>query len=230
MRVHQSFRHVWVIAVWLLVTGGVATAGILETDPNALGEYRGMVHLEGAFLGGRVVSVDLEFAVYAPDDEGSLFDATFGSGADPSGGTEFVYAYQVFNLSQGSSPVTALTIGLDGDEPFDLGPPLGRISFLAGTGDVGPSASYMAPSDGSAPPTSARWAFMNAPYLPTGQASEVLFFTSPGAPELDSATITGAWTASGLAPSPSNQIPVPEPATLAFLGLSALAMLGRRKS
>ena len=213
----------------LLAAGGTAAAGVLETDPNALSGWRGDVDLQGSAPFGLPgsVNVDLDYAVYAPNPEASHFDATFGAGADPSDGTEYVYAYQAFNRAGGSA-VTALTVGLDGDEPFNMGPPLGHIGFLAGTGDVSPSTSYLAPPDGSTAPTSARWAFLTVPYLPITLGSDVLFFTSPVAPEWDSATALGAWAATGQVPSPSDGSSIPGPATLGLMSLGGLALLRRR--
>ena len=225
MRVWLLLRNACAAVIVLLALGAVASGGVLQADPNALSLWQGITNMHNSFF-TLSVNADVEFAVYEPNAGDSNFDATFGPGADPTGGSEYVYAYQIFNLTTDSSSVTALTVGLDGDEPFNMGTTLGNIGFVAGTGDVSPSAGYLAPSDGLTSPTSARWAFS---VLPVGESSDVLYFTSPAQPESDSATVTGSWPATTqLLPSPSNT-PVPEPTTLGVLALGGLAALIRKQ-
>ena len=223
MRAGPLFRHACAAVIVLLALGAAASGGVLQADPNALSPWQGITNMQNSFF-TLSVNADVEFAVYEPGQFALSFP-----GADPTGGSEYVYAYQIFNLAAGSSAVTALTVGLDGDEPLNMGATLGNIGFVASTGDVSPSAGYLTPSDGSAPPTSARWALSLVPCLPVGQSSDVLYFTSPAEPEWDSATITGSWPAMGQLPSPSDTIPVPEPTTLGVLALGSLIVLLRKR-
>ena len=221
MRAWLPLRNACAAAILLLALGAAARGGDLEVDPNALSSWQGITNMQNSFFTILSVNANVEFAVYEPNPGNSNFDLTFGAGADPTGGSEYVYAYQIFNLTTDSSSVTALTVGLDGDEPFNTG---ANIGFVAGTGDVSPSVSYLVPSDGPAPPTSARWAFS---VLPVGQSSDVLYFTSPAGPqpEGDSATVTGSWPATaGELPSPG-----PEPTTVGVLALGSLAVLIRKQ-
>lgn len=224
MRAWLPFRNACAAAILLLALGAVARGGLLQGDPNALSSWRGFTNVQNSFTFSVFtlsVNANVEFAVYEP----GKFTMSFPAAA-PIGGSEYVYAYQIFNLTTDSSSVTALTVGLDGDEPFNMGTTLGNIGFVAGTGDVSPSAGYLAPSDGLTSPTSARWAFS---VLPVGESSDVLYFTSPAQPESDSATVTGSWPATTqLLPSPSNT-PVPEPTTLGVLALGGLAALIRKQ-
>ncbi|KKN64605.1 hypothetical protein LCGC14_0489820 [marine sediment metagenome] len=216
MRAWLPLRNACAAAIVLLALGAAARGGDLEADPNALSSWQGSTNMYNSFFTILSVNANVDFAVYEP----GKFTTSF-PGAAPIGGSEYVYAYQIFNLTTDSSPVTALTVGLDGDEPFNTG---ANIGFVASTGDVSPSASYLvAPSDGSLPPTSARWAFS---VLPVGKSSDVLYFTSPAVPEAegDSATVTGSWPATEKLPSP-----VPEPTTVGVLALGALAVLIRKQ-
>ena len=139
-----------------LAVASTASAGVLATDGNAIGAFQGSVNMANSFqpIPGYPlfynVNADVDFAVYAPNLGNSNFDQTFGPGADPSGGADFVYAYQVFNLASMSSSITSFSVGLDGDE-YNLGVVPQFIGFL-GAG-VNPDDSRFVPADGSVPPT-----------------------------------------------------------------------------
>ena len=219
-----------------VLTVSVGHAAILDTDTNAMPGWYGSTLLSGIdpFIGYYKVAADVDYAVYAPGQ----FDLTFGAGSDPSGGTEYVYAYQMHNRDASeSSTIKSLSVGLDGDsgrpghlaEPLN-GSPLGYVSFLDDVlfGDFGldPDDSRAVPPSGPPSPTSMRWDFEqnNLPTLLPGMSSDILLFTSPAEPEWDSGTLDAAWAGSGSLPSPS-----PEPATMGLLALGGLAILKRRK-
>ena len=83
-----------------LAIASTASAGVLATDGNAIGAFQGSVNMANSFqpIPGYPlfynVNADVDFAVYAPNLGSSNFDLTFGPGADPSGGADFVYAYR----------------------------------------------------------------------------------------------------------------------------------------
>ena len=209
------------VAMAILICAPVRADPIsLATDGNAMSSFQGKTTFTVDFFGFRV-NADVEFAVYAPGQ----FNLSF-AGRDPSGGTERVYAYQIFNLTTLTSDITDFTLGLldvldvDKDiEPFTVD----NVGFFDySTGTVAPSSSYLSPTLGSNP-TQARWEFFATTIAP-GQVSEILLFTCPAPPEEDSATVAADWSASEPLPSPT-----PEPATLALLSLGAGFMLRRRK-
>ena len=229
----NAFRRAGVAAVVVAMLAGSAEAVSLAGDPNAMLAWRGRTNFSASLV-TFLLNADVEFAVYEP----GKFAISF-PGADPAGGSEYVYAYQIFNLTVDSSLVTELTVELDGDEPLSGAPgdppaagaaDLGHVYFVAGTGDAGangtgnlsPLDHYVSPPDPPPAPTLARWAFLTAP-LETGDTSDVLLFTSPAGPQWDSATVAGAIPATKDLPSP-----LPEAASLALLALGAAAMLIRR--
>ena len=156
--------------------------------------------------------MDVEYAVYQAGDYED-------SGTDPSGGTEYVYAYQIFNDLAGDVLVSSFSVGLDSAaDPDDIGSD-------AGSGTAGGTAPSASAFSGS-PPTSAVWYFFNDTIDPPGEYSEVLIFTSPNGPQWAPATVMD----SGLSDIQNLPSPIPEPATLALMGLGgAFALIRRRR-
>lgn len=191
------------LAVSALFLGGAsAQGGLLSTNSGgAIAGFTGTQLFNDNFS-GFTVSANVDFAVFAP--------GTFPF-ADPSGGTEFVYAYQIENLD---TDVSKFTVGLDGDEP------LGSIGFVSDVGLTDPTASAFV----GAGPTSAAWDFTVPGALTNGNSSAILIFTSSAAPERDSATVQAAWANTQQLPSP-----VPEPATLSLLALGLGLTCVRRR-
>lgn len=187
----------------VMAFGGAAHAGLLASNSGgAIPGFTGTQFFDDNFL-GTTVSANVDFAVFAP----GTFNTAF-PGQDPSGGSDYVYAYQIENLD---TDISTFTVGLDGDET------LGVIGFIGDVGLTDPTdSSYI-----GAGPTSAAWDFTG---FSNGGNSAVLFFTSAQAPELHSATVAAAWSNSHELPSP-----LPEPATLGLMTLGlGLACVRKR--
>jgi len=158
-----------------------------------------------------VMSANVDFAVFAPGN----FDAAF-PGLDPSGGTEYVYAYQIKNT--GDTQATSLTVGLHGDEP------LGSVGFIPDNTLSLPSIAPFNSQFTTGSSTSVAWDF-NQGDLTNGLSSAVLFFTSAAAPELDTATVMAQLPNTQLLPSP-----LPEPATIGLVLAGVCVMIvGKRR-
>jgi hypothetical protein len=129
---------------------------------------------------------------------------------DPSGGSDYVYAYEIFNgVSGGNAIDLNLSVGLALG-----GIPNGSTNI---TNDPGTPAGGLAPNvstfvPGSDPEQSAIWSYNNG--LAVGANSDILIFTSPFAPQFIQSSMQGghATTASALLPSP-----IPEPASASLL-------------
>lgn len=185
--------------------GSSASAGILVSGGGGMPAFTGS-QLFNDSSSGFTISANVDFAVFAPGAFGVAFP-----GEDPSGGADFVYAYQIENLD---TDIITMTVGLDSDES------LGTIGFIGDAGLVNPTASLFV----GAGPTSAAWDF-GPGTLVNGTSSAILFFTSADAPELDSATVVAAFADSHNLPSP-----LPEPATLSLIALGAgIVFCGRRR-
>jgi hypothetical protein len=200
------------VTAMLLGLSGMAGAAPLVSDPNAMPAWQGTQQFYDTD-GVATLDVDVEYAVYAPGKYGL-------SGTDPSVGTQFVYAYQVFNDLLGDVPVSSFSVGLDPTAN------VANIGFDAGSGTLVGTAPTASAFSG-VPPTSAVWYF----YLntidppPANEYSTVLLFTSPYGPKWAPGSLLDA----GLSDKQNLPSPIPEPATLALMALGGVGLLARRR-
>lgn len=193
----------------LVAMTGTAKAGLLTSDSAAYDGWQGTEPF--SFLG--ILNADVDYAVYAP---GHFHQSlALGYPTDPSGGTQYVYAYQILNNTGGSEAVSNLSVGLTGALPDDQG----GDKQVSNIGWISPYGGEVQPSDGRTnggpPPQDVIWDLN----LPVPDLSSILIYTSPFPPEMDSATLQGGPSAQGTLPSP-----VPEPASGVLL-CAAIAVL-----
>ena len=212
---HASSRVTLTMALVLVASVGTLQAGPLPFDPNALAGYKGDTGTLTTTLGGLSISMDLQYAVYAP----GAFDLSFGAGADPSAGSQYVYAYQFYNtgtVAAGGFAFSGVSVNLL------LGNQAANIEALPLTygnyGQLPVSASFA-----GLPPTSARWSYTTA-NLPLGAQSQILLFTSPHGPTRSTAQATGGL---GVTTDENHLVPTPVPEPLgSVLVVSAAVVLG----
>lgn len=179
-----SVAFAWISAV------PMAMGGPLATDPAALPDFRGTA----LFDASGILLVELDYAVYEPGaypDDGV-------NGDDPSDGTAYVYAYQIFNVSASRS-LTTLGIGL---EPCHAVIEAVMDPLHATTGGLEPDLSVLLFD-------SLTLDFLD-PQLPAGGHSIVVLMTSPNPPGFFSAAIQdGGLTDQELVASPQPDPTVP---------------------
>ena len=181
-----------------------ALGGPLGEDSTSISGYTGTV----SFNASDVLFVDLDYAVFMP----GIYPDDGVNGDDPSDGTEYVYAYQAFNVSPGA-PLSTVSIGLLEDN--------GAGNAMADLlheqlGGVEPSLidCYSA---------SIVYRF-SSPVIMPDQYSTVVLFTSPNSPTWGPASVQyGGYTDQQTVPTP-----IPEPAAGLLLGLVGLAAIARR--
>ncbi len=229
-------RSIWVlrnaslvvIVVCLVVSFlAVAQAGTLTADANPSIVTQGTASF--SFVSGFGATFDLyadvDYAVYSPGS----FNTSF-PGEDPSVGSDYVYAYQIFNThfqntGFGPSPPTGslhtYTVGVQIDEPvFNIG---AIADPTDGAGQAPDSSSFSTgPGLGN---TSSRW-FYTTNNLDPGSPppkSQILIYTSQLAPNVDTSTLQVQFgAATELVPSPE----VPEPSALTLLAIGAALLFG----
>jgi hypothetical protein len=198
-----------------LPTTPFAFSGIVngQTGQNA-GAWQNSEVVQGGGFVSTGFEVTVEYAVFAP---GSDF-GDFLAAADPTGGTEWVYAFQVRldgdNFGAGQE---SLLTG------FDLGAAVNLIGSVAGTGDEATSAAFFNA-------TSAQWDWP-ASTLTVGETSDVLYYTSPFAPKRDMVTVkAGFFADAGQSSTDGFASPVPEPVSILLIGTAGMLFLVRRRS
>ncbi len=198
----------------------VAKAGPLPLNPDALSGWTGTSTIASGLIAGHTLDTKVEYAVFAPGQ----FNAYFGAGADPSNGTEFVYAYEVTNTGSTvnvSRNLSGFTVAL---LPTASASNVGFLPLANWNYGLVPNNS----SFGGTPPSSARWNF-TSPTLALGGVTQILLYTSPKGPTLASASalgggIQGTTTVPNFVPTP-----IPEPSTFALLAIAGITMLAIRR-
>jgi hypothetical protein len=194
-----------------LLLAAVQAGASLMTDNNGMGgQWQGKRTFTATM---NLFNADVEFCVYAPGQ----FNKSF-TGADPSGGLQYVYAYQVINTGA-TGYLNRFSVGLN--EKNEQASNIGQVA-----------GSNVSPSANSITTTTAGWDFLS-PTIIVGQRSNILIFTSPFAPEFDNTTVKGTQGATKTIYRPPTNLgipsPTPEPMTLTLLATGLVAAISRRK-
>ena len=173
---------------------------------GGIGAYTGTTtfHLSN---GTSNLNVDVEYAVYAPGQY---------TGNDISGGSDYIYAYQIFSKSPASNvAVDFFSVGILIGSGINA---VGTDATFGTLGGVNPLAFNF--------PQSAGYMFIYSALQP-GQYSTVLLFSSDYSPTMGFGTVSGGGLGGmGILPTPSL---IPEPATIALLVPAIIALRNKRK-
>ncbi|MEX2113483.1 MAG: PEP-CTERM sorting domain-containing protein [Pirellulales bacterium] len=200
----------------------VAIAGPLTTDAAALPSWKGSTPFSGTNAGlTHTVDAIVDFAVYAPGN--FSLSAALGNPTDISGGTQYIYAYEVFRQGL-DADISSLSISLVPGAVPDNTTLVGHDPTTP-EGGVAPISSNFVPG-GIAPKLNVRWNFI--PAMAGSNHSDILFFASPFGPQMLQATVGGTFTTAAMASLPT---PIPEPGTWVLMaaGLCSLFALRPRR-
>lgn len=165
----------------------------LYNDPAAMPGFQNKTSFSVSSSGSNL-KVDAEYAVFSP--------GTY-SGTDISGGSQYIYAYQIFNSSQSNVAVDFFSVGIL------VGSSVSTVYTDTGYGIPGgvvPFAFHFSQSAG--------YTFFSSALNPR-QCSDVLLFSSMHLPTMGFGTISGGGlSVTGSLPTP---LIVPEPATILFI-------------
>jgi len=192
--------------------------------PDA-GQWRGSLNVAGAAFGD-TLTAEVDWAVFAPGDFQNYLNSQAIAQVDPTSPQDMTYVYQIHSVTFADPGIDILTVGLD---PID-----GRGTLLAPTFVPTGAANEKSPSGGGDNNTSMAWFFAGNELLP-GDASSLLLFTSPYAPEYDFLAVASGLAAqvvSPLVPSPGSRLGpgIPEPGTLVLALTCSLLLLAKRRS
>jgi hypothetical protein len=208
------------------------SAGPLATTNRALndgfgpdaGRWHGTVAVAGAAFGDTLVA-EVDWAAFGPGKFQLFLNDNGYAGADPSGANEVLYVYQIVSVTSASPGVDTLTVGVDAAD--------GRGASSA-PDDVVHIGGVNAPVSGGDNTTSMAW-FFDGNELQVGDASSLLVFSSPFAPEFDFLQVNSGLAGPVVSPlvaSPSDrlfQFDIPEPTSVALALACSVAMFCTRK-
>jgi hypothetical protein len=187
------------IAACSTAWGGIADLG------TEMAAFTGMREFRATYPNGTQLSVDVDFAVFAPGGYSAAALAFSGYGVPNA--QQYVYAYQLKSLPSSTVPLSFFTVDLGAD------------AAVSGVGYNG-SEGVRNASSATLRPTYIRYNF-NQGQLLSGEHSYFLLFSSPNPPIWANSSIIDGGTSmtipSGLpAPGP---IPAPGAVLLGALGL-----------
>jgi hypothetical protein len=237
---------------WLVAGNDSASAGPLYPGglphPSAIAGFSGTVQLQHDADNNPITLNqyygDIEYSVFTAANFAALYPGEDNANGGVAAG-EDVYAFQFINagtrgditsVSAGLADIGGLAFpnffgdGLDDNEAVNPG----DQDYIAGTGQA-PSLSLVIASILHAPSgSSARFQFndgTNASHLGTGEASAILYYTSPFGPRFDNGSTTTGQGQSRI-PAPEFGVPrgdIPEPSSIALGSLCVLVLVGLRR-
>jgi hypothetical protein len=191
------------------------------TEPRPLwdqGILSGTQHFSAAG-DSRVLDLDVDYAVFAPETFAGSLSVSFSPEADRAG--YYVYAYQVYvNAPVGASKFSELQVGLPDGAGLEVRGVGYDRDFDASLEDIEASFAYALPDSVSF--------LFEAPQIHPGEFGVTLLYSSPMPPAFFAATVYDSGLSDQqLLPAPA-PVPVPGAALLGTLGLVGASKIRRR--
>lgn len=216
----NSVFNALALGMLMIFAAGRASATTLATTSQALGGWQGTVNFSAVGVLGHTLNSTVEYAVFGGgafqdflDENGILYN-------EPAAG-EYVYAYQLVSISATNPGITTFTVGLNGNESLGAtGVKYVPLATNHGTYSPLPANNPTAVGGGPGVSTSSQWMYFGS--LTNGEASGILYYSSPHPPEMGLTVLSSTTATQSLASALPN--PVPEPASMVLLACSALLL------
>ena len=194
--------------VFLVFFFALITEGSLYNDPAAMTGFADRTSFDITLPGIRL-QADVEYAVYAP--------GTY-PGNDLSGGSKYIYAYQIFNSSRPDIAIDFFSVGIISGATVDTIYSDDTYGYIP--------ESAIEPSMSNIFAQSAGFIFAGES-LDLKKWSSVLIFSSTYSPTIGFGTISGGGLCGmGDLATPST---VPEPATIVMIAPALLVLVNKSK-
>lgn len=220
-----SVFNILALGTVMTFAAGTASATTLATTSHALPTWQGSVNYTAAGPLSQNLDATVEYAVFGPGGFQDFLDENGIVFADPTAGSENIYAYQITEIVTATAGISALTVGHDGSESLGAsGVTYIPLATNHGAYAPQPADDPLVVGGGPGVSTSSQWLYGGS--LVAGEAGGILFYSSPQAPEFGLSVLSAGTAIRSIDNSLPN--PVPEPASAMLLACSALALAGSR--
>ena len=215
------------VMVVFFASVGTVFASTLATTSQAFNGWQGSQHYSASGALSNNLDAEVEYAVFNGSGFQDFLDENGIIYADPSGGSEYTYAYQIVEVTEATAGLSKFTVGLLGNESLgSVG-----VTFIPQATNYGayaplPSDDPSSVGGGPGISTSSQWSFS---FLTAGEASGILFYSSPNGPEYGSSVLQAGTAIQSIPNSLPNPVPEPASALLVLACVASLAATGRRR-
>lgn len=219
---NSVFNILALVMVVFFASVGTVSATTLATTTNAYGSWQGSQNYSASGALSQNLDATVEYAVFKGTGFQDFLDENGIVYVDPSAAGDYTYAYQVTEVVEATAGLSAFTVNLLGDESAgSVGVTYIPKATNYGTYSPLPSEDPSAVGGGPGVSTSSQWMFS---FLTAGEASGILFYSTPQGPEHGSSVVQAGTAVKSVPNALPN--PVPEPATALLMSACVVLIAG----
>jgi hypothetical protein len=215
------------VAAVMLTGSGVASATTLVDTSFGLGvPWQGSQNFTASGPLSQELNADVEFAVFAAGNFQEFLDENGIVFNDPAP-NEFIYAYQITQITEATAGISVFSVGLNGNEALGQSG-VTFIPMIADYGTYSPLPSQDPDLTGGGPGVNTSSTWNGLPGWATNGASGILFYSSPDGPELGFTSMNAGTAAASHNDALPNPVPEPASSTMMMAVLLVLGAVPRR--